>query len=83
MSMFPERLQVLIGVEQRERLEREARARGTSVATLVREAIDLSFPPAHAGRASAAAAVLDAEPMDVPEVADLLDELDELRSRRS
>jgi hypothetical protein len=45
MRMLDERLQVLIGREQRERLEREAGRRGTSVAALAREAIDLTFPP--------------------------------------
>jgi hypothetical protein len=83
MSMLTERLQVLIGVEQRARLEREAAARGTSVATLVREAIDLTFPPAHARRRSAADRILAAEPVSVPDVDDLLDELDDLRGRRS
>jgi hypothetical protein len=83
MSMFSERLQVLIDVDQRARLEREAEARGTSVATLVREAIDLTFPPSHAGRHAAAAAILGAAPMEVPDVDDLVRELDDLRSRRT
>jgi hypothetical protein len=83
MSMFKERLQVLIGVEQRQRLEQEAAVRGTSVATLVREAIDLTFPPAHRRRRDAAESILDAPPMDVPDVVDLRGELDELRGRRA
>jgi predicted DNA-binding protein len=40
MSMYTERLQVLITPDQRRRLEAEARHRGSSVATVVREAID-------------------------------------------
>jgi predicted DNA-binding protein len=40
MSMLRERLQVLVSEEQRQRLETEAARRGTSVATVVREAID-------------------------------------------
>jgi predicted DNA-binding protein len=40
MSMFSERLQILVSPEQRRRLEAEAKRRGTSVATLVREAVD-------------------------------------------
>ncbi len=83
MSMLSERLQVLIGAEQRERLEAEAKARGTSVAVLVREAIDLAFPATTRRRADAAAMILDADPMQVPPVDELLDELDELRSARS
>lgn len=81
MSMLKERLQVLIATEQRERLEREAAARGTSVATLVREAIDRSFPPGHDRRAAASAAILGAEPMEVPDVEDLVAELDGVRGR--
>ena len=82
MSRKTERLQVLIDVEQRGRLERVAAARGTSVATLVREAIDLAFPSAAGRRAACAAAVLDAEPMEVPPVEELLAELDGLRAQR-
>ena len=40
MSMLTERLQILISPEQRRRLEAEAKRRGSSVATVVREAID-------------------------------------------
>jgi hypothetical protein len=82
MSMLKERLQVLINAAQRERLEREAAARGTSVGALVRHAIDLAYPPSRLRRSSAAAAILAAEPMEVPEVAELLREIDEVRSRR-
>jgi predicted DNA-binding protein len=40
MHMFTERLQLLLSPEQRRRLAAEARRRGTSVASVVREAID-------------------------------------------
>jgi predicted DNA-binding protein len=40
MSMLKERLQILISPDQRRRLEAEAKRRGSSIATLVREAID-------------------------------------------
>jgi hypothetical protein len=43
--MLTERLQILIRPEQRKRLEDEARRRGTSVAELVREAVDARFGP--------------------------------------
>jgi hypothetical protein len=82
MSMLTERLQVLIERQQRDRLEREAARRGTSVATLVREAIDLTFPPTMSRRRDAADVVLDATPMQVPDPVDLRHELDELRGRR-
>ena len=83
MSMFSERLQVLVAPEQRERLERAAAARGTSVATIVREAIDLAVPDDPSARRAAADPVLGAEPMPVPDLEGLLAELDELRGRRS
>ena len=82
MSMKTERLQVLIDTVQRERLETTAAARGVSVAHLVRTAIDVVYPPVSDRRRAAAAAILDAEPMDVPDVAELRDELDALRGRR-
>ena len=82
MSMKTARLQILIEESQRQRLERVAAARGTSVATVVREAIDLAFPAAADQRSAAAAEVLAAEPMDVPAVDELLRELDEVRGRR-
>src|SRR5258708_857680 len=43
MSMLTERLQILIRPDQRKRLEAEARKRKTSVAAVVREAVDLRF----------------------------------------
>jgi len=39
--MFNERLQLLISPEQRHRLEEEARRRDASIASVIREAIDL------------------------------------------
>jgi hypothetical protein len=81
--MLTERLQVLIGREQRQRLEREAARRGTSIATLVREALDQAFPPTAMRRRVAADRLLEAEPMEVPVVPELLRELDELRTRRA
>jgi len=77
-----ERLQVLIESEQRRRLEREAATRGTSVATLVREAIDLAFPVGMELRPDAAKTILEADPMDVPTVEELIGELDDIRSAR-
>lgn len=40
MHMLNERLQILISSDQRRRLEQEARRRGTSVANVIREAVD-------------------------------------------
>ncbi len=38
--MYSERLQLLVSPEQRRRLEQEARRRGTSVASVIRDAVD-------------------------------------------
>ena len=43
VSMLNERLQILVSSEQRRVLEDAARERGSSVASLVREAIDARF----------------------------------------
>ncbi len=81
--MLDRRLQVLIDEDRWTRLEREACRRGVPVAVLVREAIDERFPALAGERRAALQAVLDAEPMDVPEPAQLRQELDSIRSRRS
>jgi hypothetical protein len=80
MHMLDRRLQVLLDEEQYRRLKAEARRRGTSVGRLVREAIDKAFASDVARKRKAAKAILDAEPMPVPEdPADLKRELDEIR----
>ncbi|WOQ70021.1 hypothetical protein RYJ27_01970 [Microbacterium limosum] len=81
--MKTERLQVLVDKAQRERLERAAAERGVSVASLVRTAIDVVYPPRATSRAAAAEAVLGADPAPAPSVADLLSELDDVRGRRA
>jgi len=43
MRMFSERLQILISKEQRRRLESEAKRRDASVASVIREAIDVQL----------------------------------------
>jgi len=77
MSMLTERLQVLIEQAQRQRLEREAAARGTSVATLVREAIELAFPTTSDEKRRAADVILSAsagwapdDPSDIKRMTD-------------
>lgn len=40
MRMLNERMQILVSPDQRRRLEHEARRRGTSVASVIRDAVD-------------------------------------------
>jgi hypothetical protein len=79
--MLTRRLQVLIDEERHIRLEAEAARREVPVAVLVREALDAAYPVTVAQRRGAAERILDAEPMPVPDVPGLRDELDELRGR--
>ncbi|MFT4135567.1 hypothetical protein [Microbacterium sp.] len=81
--MKTERLQVLIDAAQRDRLEQTASARGVSVASLVRTAIDVVYPPLATERMRAAAAILAADEMDTPSVGEIARELDDLRGRRA
>lgn len=81
MSMLDRRLQVLIDEDRWTRLDREASRRGVPVAVLVREAIDERFPSDLEARRVALQAVLDAEPMDVPEPDELRRELEMIRGR--
>jgi hypothetical protein len=73
--MNPERLHVFIDADQRTRLERASASQGVSVATLVRDAIDLAYPSTVSLKAGAATAILEAAPMPVGSI-------DELRAER-
>jgi hypothetical protein len=79
MSMLQRRLQILIDEERHERVLAVAKDRGMSVGAVVREAIDRGLGAPDTQRQAAGELILQAEPMDV---GDLLDELDELRARR-
>jgi predicted DNA-binding protein len=78
--MLSRRLQILIDEERYERVQALARQRGTSVATVIREAIDRGLPSAQQRRSAAARRILAAEPM---EIGDVLTELDDLRGRHA
>jgi len=80
--MLDRRLQVLIDEDRWSRLEREAGRRGVSVAVLVREAIDERFPGDADKRRAALQAILDADPMDLPDPEKLGEELQAIRGRR-
>lgn len=83
MSMLTRRLQVLVDDQRYRRLEAAARRRRVSVATVVRDAIDRDLGSPVLARAAAGKRFLDAPPMEVGDVDQLLDELDRLRGRRS
>ncbi|HLG92558.1 MAG TPA: hypothetical protein VKY15_06210 [Acidimicrobiales bacterium] len=80
--MLSRRLQVLVDEERWSRLEHEARRRGVSVASLVRAAIDQRFPSDAGRRRAALQAILEAEPMEVPDPDGLRGELEAIRSSR-
>lgn len=61
------RLQVLVEPTQHAGLDRVAQARGVSVATVVREAIDREIDRAGARRRAAGALILAAAPIPVPD----------------
>jgi len=82
MSMT-HRLQILLDEERHQRVVALAQARGVSVATVIREAIDRGLPSPTRRREVAADRILAAEPMDVPDVEELIDELAALRERRA
>lgn len=82
MLMLTRRLQILVDDERYQALERAARDRRVSVATVVRDAIDRDLAGPGLRRAEAGRRLLDAAPMDVGPVDDLLGELEALRGRR-
>ncbi len=75
------RLQLLLDQDRYERVAAAARRQRVSVATVIRDAIDVGVPSEDRDRASAAAFILAAQPMPVPAVDDLLEELDRTRGR--
>ncbi len=81
MLMLTRRLQLLIDDDRHRRLEAEAAKRRVSVATLVRDAIDLAFPSTSDDRRAAGVAILAAPEMEVPDPDRLHAELDALRER--
>jgi len=77
------RLQILLDDERHARITAAARARGVSVATVVREAIDRGVTSSDSRRRAAGARLLEAPDMDVPGVEELKAEISALRARRA
>jgi hypothetical protein len=75
------RLQILLDDERHRRITAAARERGVSIATVVREAIDRGLADPIERRRAAGARVLEAPDIDVPDPADLREELNEMRGR--
>ena len=74
------RLQILIDEPRYRRLVSRARERQTSVAAVIRDAIDVVLPSDAAKKRAALEEVLAAEPVRMPDVEELKIELDEFRS---
>ncbi|QJY47230.1 ribbon-helix-helix protein, CopG family [Pseudonocardia broussonetiae] len=81
--MLDHRLQILLDEERYQRISSLAKARGVSVAAVVRDAIDRGLPSVPARRTAAMRRVREAVPMDVGPPEDLRAELDELRGRHA
>ena len=79
--MLDRRLQILIDEARYRRLQSEARERKTSVAAVIRDAVDQLLPAGSSRRSGAARAVLGAEPMFVPSVEELRAERDAAHAR--
>ncbi len=80
--MLSHRLQILLDDDRYVRVTKLAEGRHTSVAAVIREAIDRGLPAAPKHKHAAGERILTAALMPVPEPAELKIELDELRGRR-
>lgn len=81
MCMLDHRLQILLDDERYQKVAREAKRRGVSIAALIREALD-RLPADAEARRNALDAILAAEPMAVPaDPAELRHELDAAHDR--
>lgn len=81
--MYERRLHLLLDEARYQRVAAEARRRGVSVASVIREAIDRGLSPPGEARRAALERILAAPDMTVPgEPAELREELDAFRARR-
>lgn len=80
MLMLEHRLQILIDDARYRRIAAAALERKTSIATVVRDAIDQALPSHVEKKGAAADAILSAEPIDLPAtIEELKREQDEIR----
>jgi predicted DNA-binding ribbon-helix-helix protein len=78
--MLNHRMQLLLDDERYQRVQALARQRGTSVAAVIREALDRGLPVTQPRRSAAARRILTAQHMPV---GNLIAELDDLRGRHA
>ena len=84
MAELTRRLQLLLDEEQYHRVAAKARQERTSVAAVIRHAIDRDLDDVTARRMAALKAILEAEPMVVPEYPeDLKRDIDEMYDERA
>lgn len=82
--LMSRRLQILLDEDRYQRVAAVAARRNTSVASVIRDAIDRGLADPDVRRRAAARDILEAPPMEVPSgVEELLAELEELRGRRA
>jgi hypothetical protein len=80
--MLDRRVQILLDADRYRRVSAEARRRKTSLAQVVREAIDKALPSDLARKRAALKAILEAEPIPVPDdPKDLKREIEEEHER--
>ncbi|MGI8647085.1 MAG: antitoxin [Acidimicrobiales bacterium] len=79
--MLSHRLQILLDDDRYARVTTLAQGRDTSVAAVIREAIDRGLPATTARRYAAGERILTAAPEQFGDAAELKTELDELRGR--
>ena len=80
MCMYDRRLQILLDEQRYRRVAARAHERKTSVAAVIRDAIDLALPADLAKKRAAAKRILAAEPVPLPDWAERKAELDEARA---
>jgi hypothetical protein len=80
--MLDRRFQILLDPDRDQRVREEARRRRVSVATVIRDAIDVAYPVPRARRSAATRRILSAPTMPVSDPEALRRELDEVRGRR-
>ncbi len=80
MCMYERRLQILLDDDRYRRVSSAAQARRSSVASVIRDAIDLALPADLERKAASAAALLSAAPTTMPALPELKAELEKIRS---